>query len=216
MVKINVFTFITILFVITVSLVSCSNDIKAINGSTTFSKYDTLSALEVEVQQLYVEEQKPKVLTEQERRLLLREVYMNEVGVRELTGKNDGKRVTEYLNSVNLGSGYAWCAAFVKWCFDQITLNTRITAWSPTAHNSKNVIYAKHKFHKEPQPGDVFTLYYASKKRIGHTGFFDKWNNENVIQTVEGNTDGEGSREGDGVYIKFRPIKTIHSITSWF
>ena len=41
------------------------------------------------------------------------ETYTSQIGVREATGRNDGKQVELYLKSVGLGKGYAWCAAFV-------------------------------------------------------------------------------------------------------
>lgn len=145
----------------------------------------------------------------------LQKVYLNEVGVREKTGRNDGKDVAKYLKSVNLGEGYAWCAAFVKWCFDQVGVKTTITAWSPTAHNRNNVVYEKGDWKTAFEPGDVFTLYYSNKKRIGHTGFVNSMLNDNMLETCEGNTNDAGSREGDGVYLKYRPVKTIYTITSW-
>src|SRR5699024_8404395 len=49
-------------------------------------------------------------LTEASARDQLQQIYSGEVGVRELTGRNDGKRVAEYLRYTDLGEGYAWCA----------------------------------------------------------------------------------------------------------
>lgn len=145
----------------------------------------------------------------------LRSVYSAEIGVRELTGKNDGQRVEEYLKSVRLGKGYAWCAAFVKWCFDRCGIKTSITAWSPTAHNSKNIVYFHGRFEKEPIPGDVMCLWSQTKGRIAHTGFFDKRLNSSIFESVEGNTNGAGSFDGNGVYRKKRSFKSTYSITRW-
>jgi hypothetical protein len=142
-------------------------------------------------------------------------VYNSQVGVREATGRNDGKQVEAYLKSTGLGKGYSWCAAFVKWCFDQADVKTPITAWSPSAHNSRNVVYFKRSLLKPVQPADVFTIWYPRLNRIGHTGFVDGQVNSKIIQTVEGNTNYAGSREGDGVYRKKRSLNTIHSITRW-
>lgn len=133
----------------------------------------------------------------------------------ELTGKNDGQRVEEYLRSVNLGKGYAWCAAFVKWCLEQCGIKSSITAWSPTAHNRNNLVFFKEKFYQNPVAGDVFCLWSYRKKRIAHTGFFDKQVNSSIFETVEGNTNGAGSFDGNGVYRKKRSFKTTYSITRW-
>lgn len=142
--------------------------------------------------------------------------YHSQVGVREATGKNDGKQVEAYLKSVKLGKGYAWCAAYVKWVFDQCGIPTTINAMALSAHRPGHLVYSKGKKLKEPKAGDVFTLYYAHLKRIGHTGFFDKEINSKVYRTVEGNTNAAGSREGDGVYIKYRSYNSTYSISRWF
>jgi len=149
------------------------------------------------------------------KKLTLQEIYNSQVGVREKTGKNDGPEVEMYLKSVGLGKGYAWCAAFVHWSLDSAGYNNPITAWSPTAHNKNNIIYFQGAQRKKPIPGDVFTLYYPKLKRIGHTGFYDKTINSSIYESVEGNTNGEGSREGDGVYRKKRSFKATYSITRW-
>lgn len=142
-------------------------------------------------------------------------VYTSQIGVREATGKNDGKEVEMYLRNVNLGKGYSWCAAFVRWCFDQCGIKTSITAWSPTAHNAKNIVMQYGSYAKEPMPGDVFTVWNVKLKRIAHTGFFNKKINQTIFETVEGNTNDGGSREGDGVYKRRRSINSTFSITRW-
>ena len=143
------------------------------------------------------------------------ETYHSQVGVREATGKNDGKQVEAYLKSVKLGKGYAWCAAFVKYIFDQCGIKTSINAMALSAHRPGHFVYLKGNRIREPVAGDVFTLYYAHLKRIGHTGFFDKHINDKIYRTVEGNTNAAGSREGDGVYVKYRSYNSTYSISRW-
>ena len=143
------------------------------------------------------------------------ETYKSQIGVREATGHNDGKQVEAYLKSVKLGKGYAWCAAFVKWTFDQCGIKTTINAMALSTHRKGHFVYNKGVKYKEPQAGDVFTLYYPKLKRIGHTGFFDKEINDKIFRTVEGNTNSAGSREGDGVYVKYRSYKATYSINRW-
>lgn len=148
-------------------------------------------------------------------RATVQRVYLSQVGVREKTGNNDGRAVEMYLRSVGLGKGYSWCAAFVHWSLDSGGLRNPITAWSPTAHNPTNPVWFQQKLKKEPLPGDVFTIWFASKKRIAHTGFFNRRINNSVFETVEGNTSEEGSREGDGVYKRRRSLNATYSITRW-
>ncbi len=65
-----------------------------------------------------------------------------------------------------------------------------------------------------PNTGDIFGIYFPHKNRIAHVGFIDQWQSDWVI-TVEGNTNTEGSREGDGVYRKRRPVKSIYQVARY-
>ncbi len=132
------------------------------------------------------------------------------VGVREATGSNDGEIVELFLASANAKKGDPWCAAFVahvhSLCGYKIPNSP---AWSPSWFPNSNVV----KF-SEYEPGDVFGIYYSSKKRIAHVGIIEK-ETGNYFLTIEGNTNEAGSRDGDGVYKKRRPIKTIYKIARW-
>lgn len=140
--------------------------------------------------------------------------YLGQVGVRELTKHNDGQRVEEYLRTVNMPKGNAWCAAFVKWCLQQCDIPNNVTAWAPTAANPKNIVYKHGSFLKQYEPGDVFTIYSYKLNRVAHTGFVHRIDG-NSVTTVEGNTNNNGSREGDGVYIRTRPLYSIYTISRW-
>src|SRR5690606_6071530 len=180
----------------------------------------------------------------------LRRVYMGEIGVREATGKNDGPRIREYLRYVGLGEGYAWCAAFVCWSLGEAGMDNPKNGWSPALFPAKRIIWKKDQAYSsqslrnkeqgsslllapsvpapnQPQPGDVFGIYYSSLKRIAHCGFVDSWDGTWCI-TVEGNTgpDNAITRDGDpanpiragpaeGVYRKRRPVRTIHAVANW-
>lgn len=141
--------------------------------------------------------------------------YTSQVGVREKTGKNDGVEVEKYLKTVNLGPGYSWCAAFVKWCLMQCGVVTPINGWSATAINRNNYVYKNQTFLQDPKPGDVFTIWSYNSNRVIHTGFFNGKLNTRVIRTVEGNTNDNGSANGDGVYKRTRPLYSIHTLSRW-
>lgn len=152
-------------------------------------------------------------------RTLLIKVYKSQIGVREATGHNDGASVEKYLKSVGLGKGYAWCAAFVKWCLKPFNVDdyTKITGSAASLNITSKHVYFKRHYTAEILPGDVFTLWYSSLGRIGHTGFVNGWSNKGsgLIYTVEGNTNGGGGREGDGVYLRIRNIGGVYSINRW-
>lgn len=140
----------------------------------------------------------------------LKQSYDSQIGVREKSGKNDGVQVEAYLKTVGLEKGYPWCAAFVKWNL----LNAGFTQ-AKAINGMALSCNVKSRWVTEPIAGDVFTLYYAKLKRIGHTGFFDKRINSSVYRSVEGNTNEAGSREGDGVYRKYRSYRATYSFNRW-
>jgi len=86
---------------------------------------------------------------------------------------------------------------------EQCGIKNPRSAWSPTV-GMTNVIYHRG---REEIPSDVkdcvFSLYYKNLGRIGHVGFVESKTNGGFI-TVEGNTNGKGEREGDGVHRKKR------------
>lgn len=144
------------------------------------------------------------------------EVYLSQVGVRENPlGSNWGHPVQDYLASTNVHEPAAWCAAFVHWCLDSAKIPNTVTAYSPSAQNKKNLVYYQTHWQKTVAPGDVFTIYFPSLKRIAHTGFVNSYENSSVVETVEGNSNAGGSREGVGVFRRKRPALTLWSISRW-
>lgn len=137
------------------------------------------------------------------------QAYTSQLGVREATGHNDGADVEKYLSTTGLGKGFAWCAAFVNWAHQQCGYSgpRAAAAWSPAWFPTSKLV-------THPQQGDVFGIYFASKKRIAHVGFIDRWEG-NKAYTVEGNTNEAGSREGDGVYRKIRLQSQIYKVARW-
>ena len=145
------------------------------------------------------------------------EIYSAEVGVREATGRNDGAEVEKYLASTGLSGGYAWCAAFVAWTFEQADIRTVKSAWSPAWFPEGKTIYVRgNPSNMIPQRADVFGIYFSNLRRIAHVGFIDEWQESSSFAiTVEGNTNGSGSREGDGVYRKRRLKSQVYKVSRW-
>jgi hypothetical protein len=67
---------------------------------------------------------------------------------------------------------------------------------------------------KGPKPADVFGIYFRDLKRIAHVGLVEKVKND-WIYSLEGNTNIDGGREGDGVYAKKRHRRTIAVYSDW-
>lgn len=149
--------------------------------------------------------------------LAVQRAYTSQIGVYEKTGKNDGEQVEKYLRAVGLGKGYPYCAAGIAWSFAQAGLVTRMTAWSPTSFNIKNIVYYQREFKKPLHTADVLSFYYPTLKRIGHCGFWDKERANGMYESVEFNTSGGGGagidRDGGGVYRKIRSYNATYAIS---
>lgn len=145
------------------------------------------------------------------------EAYSSQIGVREATGKNDGEAVEMFLAVTGLGKGYAWCAAFVAWAFNESGVVASKSAWSPSWFPTSKTIYIRGGDRNQtPQAADVFGIYFTNLKRIAHVGFVDDWQmNTSHVITVEGNTNDAGSREGDGVYRKRRLKSQVYKVSRW-
>lgn len=140
------------------------------------------------------------------------------IGVRELTGKNDGIEVEYFLSTVNLGKGFAWCGAFAYAqlieCIEVIGKPSSF-AWVPSWDQLARRVYDnKIGNWDKVRPADLFLLYYANLGRVGHIGFIEEVKEGSII-TIEGNTNDAMSREGDGVYRKIRPKRTIYRAVNW-
>jgi hypothetical protein len=131
----------------------------------------------------------------------------SQLGVREATGHNDGEQVALYLQYTNFPKDNPWCAAFVSWIYGQAGLKEPRTAWSPA-------LFPKERLCAKVAPGLVYGLYDIKKKRIVHCGIALRKRSDWIIG-IEGNTNIDGSAEGDGVYLKRRHALTIHAIADW-
>lgn len=167
-------------------------------------------------------------------------IYHAEVGTLEIGKNNHGPGPKKYLASCGLDEGFAYCACFVKWVLERCNIPTQGgNAWSPSWFPEERVIWKQGSSLRakrsnltgetaaartsprsdgEPQQGDVFGLYFSNLGRIGHVGFVDQWGGprgDDWVYTVEGNTNGEGSREGDGVHARRRLKRHIHIVANW-
>ncbi|MCD0486965.1 peptidoglycan-binding protein [Pedobacter sp. MC2016-14] len=138
---------------------------------------------------------------------LLAGIAKAEIGVRELSGHNDGQRVAAYQKAGDCTKGDPWCAAFISWVFKQAGYPAPRTGWSPNLFPSSRVV-------KVPERGTVLGIYFPALKRIAHCGLVTGVHN-NWVYSVEGNTNVAGSREGDGVYARIRHRKSISRYADW-
>lgn len=137
------------------------------------------------------------------------EIAKSQIGAEEHPrGSNWGEPVISYLKSVGINFPAAWCMAFVYWCFKEAA--KQLSVENPlykTGGVLSQYKYRKANAVKDPQPGDIFIIDYG--KGLGHTGIVVGVNNNQTIDTIEGNTNDTGSREGYEVCRKNRPVGRI-------
>jgi hypothetical protein len=140
-----------------------------------------------------------------------------EVGTMEVPlGSNKGPRVKQYLNSVGLDEGYYWCAAFVYFCAEKAAAKLGktnplvktagcIDHWNRTTGKKiatqdavDNVSLVK--------TGSIFIISHGNG--MGHTGIVTS-REGGFINTIEGNSNPNGSSNGIGVFKLQRKIANI-------
>jgi hypothetical protein len=141
------------------------------------------------------------------------QVAISQIGVEENPkGSNSGPQVDQYLRSVSLGPGFAWCMAFVYWCVNEACKQLEIV--NPIMKTGGVLYQYRHtkcrtipaKSWQAVKPGDIFIMVF--KNGNGHTGIVKKIEN-GIVYTVEGNTNDEGSREGYEVCERERALTSI-------
>ena len=153
------------------------------------------------------------------------DVARTQIGITEKPlGSNAGPEVEMYLKSVGLGKGFAWCAAFVFWCFGEVSKKSGranpvvktagvLDHWN-RAQQKKIPMVKASQAKNDPsliKPGFIFIMDYG--KGQGHTGLVEQIENGRLV-TIEGNTNDGGSREGIGVFR--RTGRKVSSINKGF
>jgi len=140
-------------------------------------------------------------------------VFQSQVGVKENLGTNDSKEIREYLRSVGIKSPAYYCAAFVCWGFTVCDIPNPKTGWSPSLFPVEHIVNLQTTV---PDTCDVFGIYHNNLKRIAHVGIIKHWpRDRDYFISIEGNTNNNGSRNGDGVYEKRRPKRSIARVSRW-
>lgn len=141
------------------------------------------------------------------------------------TPDNRGEKIDKFIKHVwswydlsdSKKHGIPWCAAFVCYILHKST-NGKFTFKSASARET--IQYAKDNLirqvskHSDLRYGEVVIGGWVNKSGFGHVYFVDPLNTlemqtkNTTFSTIEGNTNGAGSREGDGVYQKKRILNS--------
>lgn len=143
-----------------------------------------------------------------ERALLAAAHECDVLHVHEEGGPNHGERVEDYLRTVGLGPGNPWCAAFVTWCLRKAGYQQgpqqgagAVRNWAKWAED-RGKLLSGGAFAKR---GDLFL--WLNANQTGHIGFVCETTKKAGlwwVRTLEGNSNENGSREGDRVVRKWR------------
>ncbi len=142
-----------------------------------------------------------------------------EVGTEEVNSTNCGPRVNEYKAATTLPpkESWPWCAAFVCWVVREAMQATGVQATAtfkrPTTASAWDFInwslrqddstQTKRDPADDTRPGDIVVF------KFSHIGIAVEAPDGGYVGTIEGNTDGEGSREGGAVLHKRRRLSQI-------
>lgn len=169
------------------------------------------------------------------------EVARRHLHVREQGGTNRGLEVEQFLASVHAAPGNAWCAAFVHFvcmtaakelggktnCKPSGAVSSqwtkaRLDRFAVTLRDGQPVPTVEHSY--LVKPGDVWCRVAKKEdlpevrdlgaRRLCHTGIVVAVSPKS-FSTIEGNTNGAGSRDGDGVYAKTQKWDDPRTIGFW-
>lgn len=149
-------------------------------------------------------------------------IAIDEVGVVESPqGSNCGPRVNTYKAATNLPpkEAWPWCAAFIGWVVKECMRRGAIAGESYTFERPTTAgawaletwsleqdasTHTKRAPRRDIKAGDIVIF------KFSHVGFAIGLPDVNGnFQTVEGNTDAKGSREGGGVWRKTRHLSQV-------
>lgn len=139
------------------------------------------------------------------------QIAITQIGQEEKPrGSNWGHPVQDYLAVVHINFPASWCMAFVQWCIKEAykELDKINNSLIPISGGVLNVLHLAPPVivFTTPEPGDIFIQDHGHG--LGHTGFVESVDGE-YVNTIEGNTNDTGSREGYEVCRRKRPISSM-------
>ena len=126
----------------------------------------------------------------------------------EIEGQNWGGDVTKFLASVGINYPAPWCNAFTSYCLKEVYSRINyMEAVRLTADTWTTDTWAREKriVEYDPQRGDLALFYWGNSMPF-HISFVESYDGGDTFQSIEGNTNGEGSSEGNTVARKTRYV----------
>jgi hypothetical protein len=148
-------------------------------------------------------------------RALIADIAAKHIGLRETT-PNRFAGVDKFWQATNYPDGgknrEPWCSAFASYCVQEadrqsagirLRVPPRFAAvrdWLPWARQAGCIVFPSSSTTYTPERGDIVVFL----PRLSHIGIVSGPAGRGMFRAIEGNTDADGSREGDGCYEKLR------------
>ncbi len=109
---------------------------------------------------------------------------VSQIGVHEQGGNNAGPEVNQYLASVGLDPGYAWCSAFVYWCFKQAAAQLGLVNPCPKTAGAVKLWTLTEPICRvtAPLPGAIYVLHHEGGK--GHAGIIERVSDGAILEAA--------------------------------
>lgn len=132
------------------------------------------------------------------------------VGLKEMPAQsNRGELIDEANTYTGVPLASPWCASIISLAYKQAGLSLPRDARSAAMFPPERRIPVHF-----TKAGDLGAIYFPKLKRIGHV-FMVRKVFGNFVLTVEGNTNRQGSREGDGLFYYIRPLAEVRYFSRW-
>lgn len=125
-------------------------------------------------------------------------IAISQIGQEEKPrGSNWGHPVQDYLAAVGINFPASWCAAFMFWCFSkaahELLIHNPVPKTGGVLHlyEESDGVY---RIKSDPKVGDMFIMDLGNG--LGHIGIIESVDANGDLNTVEGNTNDTGGREG--------------------
>lgn len=131
----------------------------------------------------------------------LKAVLQAEVGYHEGRSGDHWNNMEKYaplVPELSWAQGQPWCAVFTTWAYRTARVKEGTFAVTASVEAAMNWYKAKGRWSEKPSLGAQ--VIYGGHIHTGIVIAFD----DTTITTIEGNTNDNGSAEGDGVYVKTR------------
>jgi hypothetical protein len=111
-------------------------------------------------------------------------------------GSNWGRPVQDYLEAAGIDYPAPWCAAFIEWGLRKIG-RKGAGAYCPNWDVPDR--------RTAPKCGSLGLVWFPSMKRYGHIFCVRRVISRDAVESIEGNSNADGSREGYAVVSRIRP-----------